>query len=171
MLTQYSCPLNLVPLLGGKKLDIFDLACKPSDPMDSWIQMTNCFTKQFFPSNLYYWLESGCYPNTHYPVPFVSVSNFVLAHAPCLSIAQITWVYSTLTHRLGERVFLRFRMSPLTLWLNWIVLMLVDFAGNFLQHFPLPTFGRFFRCRVFLRLIWLFLWHINVFNNRQEMFT
>ena len=42
------------------------------------------------------------------------------------------------------------------------------------QHFaafppPPPTFGRFFRCHLFLSMIWLFLWHINVFNIRQNL--
>ena len=35
--------------------------------------------------------------------------------------------------------------------------------------FPPPKFGRFFRCSLFLSMIWLFLWHINEFNVRQDL--
>ena len=72
---------------------------------------------------------------------------------------------------LGGRVgfFLQFCASPMTPWLDWIVLIFMDFAANFLVHFPLPTLAHFLIVVYFFNMIWIFLWHINGFNVRQEI--
>ena len=129
--------------------------------------MTSCFTKQLLHSNLHYQLENSCYPNSSLTGTLYRSIISLHVHHAYLNTAQNQniWVYSTLTHQVGGRVFLRFCASPLALWLSWIVLIFVDFATNFLsispcQHWPI------FLCLFFYNMIWLFLWHVS--NVRQR---
>ena len=88
-------------------------------------------------------------------------------HQAYLNIAQNIWVYSTVTHWVGGLGFLQFRV-------RWrfnspeLLLIFEDFATNFLRDFPPPTLAHFLNVVYFFNMIWIFLWHINVFNVRQE---
>ena len=46
-----------------------------------------------------------------------------------------------------------------------------DFTANFLRDFPPPTLAHFLNIVYFFNMIWIFLWHINVFNVRQDSLT
>ena len=47
-------------------------------------------------------------------------------------------------------------------------LIFVDFCRQLFAHFPLPTLAHFLNVVYFFNMIWIFLWHINVFNVRQS---
>ena len=105
--------------------------------------------KQLLNSKLHYQLENSCYPNSSLSGTLYRSIISLHVHHAYLNTAQNIWVYSTLTHQVRGWVFLWFCASPLTPWLSWIVLILVDFTTNFLcislcQHL------RFFTCCIFL---------------------
>ena len=67
--------------------------------------------------------------------------------------------------------FSQFRASPLTSWLSWIILSFWGFYCQLFARFPPPTLAHFLNIVYFFNMIWIFLWHINVFNVRQDSLT
>ena len=63
--------------------------------------------------------------------------------------------------------FFQLRASPLTPWLGWIVLKFCGFLPPTFAHFLQPALAHFLNVVYFFNTIWIFLWHINVFNVRQ----
>ena len=72
---------------------------------------------------------------------------------------------------LGGRVgFFQFCASPLMPWLGWIVLKFRGFCRQLFAHFLQPALAHFLNVVYFFNIIWIFLWHINVFNVRHGFF-
>ena len=157
---------KLVPLLGGKNLDFcptlpYLWLSAHAEHLILWIQMTSCFTKQLLHSNLHYQLENSCYPNSSLTGTLYRSIISLHVHHAYLNTAQNIWVYATLTHWVGAPVFLICCASPLTLWLSWIVLILVDLLPTFCAFPPPPKkkLAHFLDVIFFFNMIWLFLWN------------
>ena len=69
----------------------------------------------------------------------------------------------------GRAGFFQFRASPLMLWLGWIVFKVSWILPPTFSAFSAASVGAFFIVVYFFNMIWIFLWHINVFNVRQKV--
>ena len=90
--------------------------------------------------------------------PSALVHNFLLRHHAYLNIAQIIWVYSTLTHREVWRAIFTIPYESVHTVTQLNCLHLVDFLPATFATFPTPEVVVFF-CRLFFHIFQLFLWY------------